>query len=73
MADLTITIDADTYETMVSNSTADFAAIEPHVHGGVKTAVLRLHSRAVYIRDLVDAQNGIVRPLDGDPKPGPNP
>ncbi len=73
MPDLTVTLDADLYGSMVENSQTDFAAIEAHVHGPVKQAVLRLHARAVYIRNLVDQQNSIVRADDGDEKPPPHP
>lgn len=74
MTTLTVTIDSGDYETMVFNSGENFAAIEPHVHGAVKAAVLRLHARALYLRNLVDGQNGIVRADDGgQPKPPPGP
>lgn len=69
MTDLTVTLDSDTYEAMIAHSKHDFAVIEPLVEGSTRHHVLKLHARAMYIMNLVDTENGIVRTDDGTPKP----
>lgn len=73
MTDLVVSIPAALYEQMVADSAADFALIEGQTHGVTKQHVRHLHARAVYIRNLVDSRNGIVRTDDGTDKPPPHP
>lgn len=63
--------DAD-YETLRAHVAEQFAWLEEHTHGAVKTHVLRLHSYARYAGDSEDAQREIVRPAEGGDKPNPS-
>lgn len=63
----------DTYETLRTAVIADFAYIEANTTGDVLARVIRLHSRAVWAGQKMDAHFGIVRAEDGEPKPPPHP
>jgi len=75
MTILTVTLDSDAYEAMVTKSAHDFAVVEAALSIGTPPYrhALKLHARALYLRNQVDNQNGIVRADDGEPKPDPHP
>ena len=77
MTTLSLSASSDDYEAARSAFAADLATIEQNTYGvqgaAVRAAALRIHARLRYWGDMVDAQNGIPRPMDGTDKPPPHP